>query len=602
MRTLTSTLEDKQQEASIPALYKVQLTLGVADDTFTQTRILTVNHFESDMDQHATIVLDNSDKSITAQYKGYKAVISYGMTTSSGDEFSACAPLWVLRQQNLSAPGLLTVTLTLIGIPNLMAMDKASVETVLATGNTDTLKTLLTAAVNKTVTAYDHTVSYSATFDSEDDLVDSFNPADSLQPYIAFNQSRLETLRRLLQFCNVAMRAEGDGKIHFLVPTKRGSDWQASTAYTVNDYVRDPTVPDNDFLFRCTTAGTSHTSQPIWPTAAGNTVTDPVGGDLVWTAIDFEYEYKLDVANEHNLYVLSTNDSLLIPNRVDVSSHPDADESFSGTAEDTESSDITEMEKRRFVYARVVSNAEADSIAAALLENSRRNTSEGSLLAPLNVGQEVHDIVKITDARSSDFDPITQIWNVSSLRRRCGGGRWEIELLFGALLPGGETNILALGRMLRPPEAEFSDEDANKLVAIMTQQIQELIEESGNNEQLILLLREIDELNERANPLSINISQPNHVTITAATYTVKDEDQIIGLKRAGTITVTLPSAAAVIPGRPYVFKDENGTANTNNYTIGTEGSETIDGASTVVISTNNGFVTVYSDGTNWQIL
>lgn len=46
-------------------------------------------------------------------------------------------------------------------------------------------------------------------------------------------------------------------------------------------------------------------------------------------------------------------------------------------------------------------------------------------------------------------------------------------------------------------------------------------------------------------------------------------------------------------------KDESGLASTNNITISTEGSETIDGASTYTINNNYGSITFYSSGSNW---
>ena len=56
-------------------------------------------------------------------------------------------------------------------------------------------------------------------------------------------------------------------------------EWAASTAYNVGDYVVTGT-PTNGRLYKCTTAGTSGTSAPTWPTTAGGTVTD---GTVVWT-------------------------------------------------------------------------------------------------------------------------------------------------------------------------------------------------------------------------------------------------------------------------------------------------------------------------------
>ena len=52
-------------------------------------------------------------------------------------------------------------------------------------------------------------------------------------------------------------------------------------------------------------------------------------------------------------------------------------------------------------------------------------------------------------------------------------------------------------------------------------------------------------------------------------------------------------------GRIVIIKDVGGSANTNNITIATEGSETIDGSASSTISSNYGVVRLFSDGTNW---
>lgn len=92
-----------------------------------------------------------------------------------------------------------------------------------------------------------------------------------------------------------------------------------------------------------------------------------------------------------------------------------------------------------------------------------------------------------------------------------------------------------------------------------------------------------------------------YVNITAATYTAKAGDRVIGVNRAGTVTITLPTAE-VRKGRIYTVKDESGAANSNNITVDTEGSETIDGSATDVININYQSKSYYSDGANWFIL
>lgn len=64
-------------------------------------------------------------------------------------------------------------------------------------------------------------------------------------------------------------------------------------------------------------------------------------------------------------------------------------------------------------------------------------------------------------------------------------------------------------------------------------------------------------------------------------------------------TVTLPDVTAFPVGITKTVKDEAGTAGTNNITLATTSSQTIDGASTKVLSSNYGTLKVYSSGTAW---
>ena len=58
--------------------------------------------------------------------------------------------------------------------------------------------------------------------------------------------------------------------------------WVASIAYALGAIVRPVSVGDaNEFIYECTTAGTSGTAEPTWPTTDGATVTS---GTAVFTA------------------------------------------------------------------------------------------------------------------------------------------------------------------------------------------------------------------------------------------------------------------------------------------------------------------------------
>lgn len=58
--------------------------------------------------------------------------------------------------------------------------------------------------------------------------------------------------------------------------------WAASTAYALGDFVRPTSIADGSlFVYECTVAGTSGTTEPTWPTVDGQTVVD---GSVTWTA------------------------------------------------------------------------------------------------------------------------------------------------------------------------------------------------------------------------------------------------------------------------------------------------------------------------------
>jgi hypothetical protein len=57
--------------------------------------------------------------------------------------------------------------------------------------------------------------------------------------------------------------------------------WATSTAYALNDLRMPTSAKENGIYYKCTTAGTSGATEPVWPTTIGATVAD---GTAVWTA------------------------------------------------------------------------------------------------------------------------------------------------------------------------------------------------------------------------------------------------------------------------------------------------------------------------------
>jgi hypothetical protein len=82
-------------------------------------------------------------------------------------------------------------------------------------------------------------------------------------------------------------------------------------------------------------------------------------------------------------------------------------------------------------------------------------------------------------------------------------------------------------------------------------------------------------------------------------YTVGENDAVVLFKTlTASRNVTLPDARSK-NGRVIRVADGSGAAGTHNIVIGTSLSQTINGASTYTISTNNGTVELISDSNNW---
>ena len=129
MRDLSGTnLQTNQSAVGVDGrpqtpIWRIVLSRAGQDTkTYTKTRIIRISgHIEEEDNQVSTVLLDNSDGTLTTiDFEMYKGIISYGYTDpTNGDEYSPCAPLYVLGQRFYSAQGILVCQLNLIGIPHL---------------------------------------------------------------------------------------------------------------------------------------------------------------------------------------------------------------------------------------------------------------------------------------------------------------------------------------------------------------------------------------------------------------------------------------------------------------------------------------------------
>jgi hypothetical protein len=83
-----------------------------------------------------------------------------------------------------------------------------------------------------------------------------------------------------------------------------------------------------------------------------------------------------------------------------------------------------------------------------------------------------------------------------------------------------------------------------------------------------------------------------------STITASINDTILGVTAGSSLEIRLPSAADYSAGQYFTIKDEGGNANTNNITVITSGSQTIDGQTSIILESPYAAVNLYSDGTS----
>ena len=426
MRSGSTLSAEQKKEGYVPQIRVVLTKAG--EDTLTYTpytvdpSLYQMTHTEQPHNQQAVIHLYNVAGGKTdIDYEGYTATIGYGFTLSGTPTYSDCAPLTLTSPKLVNIRGKLSVKLVGIGIPNLLDKDKASTD--YTTVGAQTVKELFDEVATDLTGAgavYDHCTSYNVEWDSEDDLVDSFVPGAAFR--ISKGESRLKVLIKLLNYTKCVMRFEADGKIHVFVPIVSGPDWAASTAYTANDYVQ-PTTPNNNFTYQCTSAGTSDSSEPTWPTTAGGTVVD---NGATWTAVAPQYEYTHSTGG-HKFLAKTYTRRTVFPAKIQVDSRSGESPAYTGSYTDPNTS--SNLVKTEFITATLASNAQAAKIAEARVQHLQLDAERGSGTVPLNVLQEVYDYVKMTDAVEGD----NRLGNCGMLVRYFAAKKLTMEFRYGGI-------------------------------------------------------------------------------------------------------------------------------------------------------------------------
>jgi len=326
-------------------LIRAVLTYGATTYTYTTTRIKRLSHTEQMFSHKSQVMLEDSDKVLHGlDLEGYKAVLSYGLITKAGEEWVATAPLWVVGQNRDSYRTHLECNLELEGIFDRMGKQKAESALTLESDDTQTVKDLLTGLADTTLTdgtntPYSNYPAYTITFDSEDDLIDTFIPADSFR--VGLNNTRLAKFKELMRYTDCVAMIGNDEAIHILVPTTSGTTYD-------NEYTL---VQGRDY---------------------------------------------------HNFFNKRFRRRIVSPNYITFMNHPSHDDSHTGFAK-IASADLTDMLERETHYVRATSNAQCTNLATAYLSKLQQVAEKGAGVLPfVHFGQEIYDYVNFVDARAGD--------------------------------------------------------------------------------------------------------------------------------------------------------------------------------------------------------
>ena len=429
MQTLTATLTQAQKLMG-NVLCKVVLSQqgGAGSYTYgvdTTNKILSLTRNRSEWSQTVQILIDNRDNNLTTlNLEGYLGVISYGYNTSSGDEYQAQAPMTLIAQKNdtiFRPNGDLLTTLSLAGLFNLWGEQEATEAYVPDRINTDTVKTILDAIAGATLTCFNTYPSHTITYDSgyDDSIINAYKPAEYFS--IGKGESRLSAFRKAMSYLKDKARIENDAgtaTIHIFLPTTTGATY------------------------------------------------------------DYEYNDALDSSN-HNFFIKSVRERLVIPNKVVVMNDPAHDNSYTGN--DTDATSYAALNNEyitKTIYVNAASNAECTRLAEARMERYQLAAEKGHGLAPMNVGQELFDYIKITDSAAND----TRVGNIGSITENYRPGTFEFEFRFGSLLMTGLAGTL-------PPIATTTEGGVSGLRSQINSIINYL-EGLNDNQQMIISLVE----------------------------------------------------------------------------------------------------------------
>jgi len=364
---MTETLAAALRQPTVTPLVRAVLTHGATTLTYNLSRILAAEEVMEPYTHTAELLLDNSDGELTVQDFRGYQVVLGWGAVTSASDEYSDSPPLTIIRQELVSEQG-TLTCRLLCIGIPDRLGEDRASQAYAPDSADT--TTLQSLVNAILAGSPACYAHCASVPYQWDSADAL--ATGYKPRDGFrvyrNGSRLAAVRKLLDFTGCAMRVESDGKVHFFQPVTSGET--------------------------------------------------------------YDHEFSL-AAGAHAFLQKAGRQTLVVPNRIVVTTPEDWATAYTGTATDAASYAL--MPATQYQVAAADSNTQAALVAESALAKYRLQSPVATLTVPLAPQVRVLDYLGVTDARLSD----SVAGNVGLVRHRfaAGGSRksfvWQTDIELG---------------------------------------------------------------------------------------------------------------------------------------------------------------------------
>ena len=445
MRSLSTTLTNASTALNKQPIWKLVLSRAAASTrAYDQTRVTDIAHTESPASYSAEVVLRNSDTTLTAlDFEHYQMVLSYGYKTGVTRSAWGAASAYAIDD---------------IVIPSGTAVNGFQYRCSIA-GTTAASQPSWSTTLGITI------ADSSVTWEMDGSTGDEYSRTAPLRVRSQSFHSGRGILKCVLRAEGIVNQLDEDKAassasfgsavttlVQDYITNIAGTAVAAYSSYTAYTVVYDSTdgiigtfAPADYFSITLNESRWSKVEELLDYTKCK--AREEADGKLhvllpTTSGTAYNQEYKFNVSGSHNFWNKELRLRFVNPNQEIVISSPDHSPSYSGTA--TSASSFALAPKTHTTYRRLTSNAQAGSIAAAIMDRRELDAERGFATVPMNVGQELWDYVNITDSREND----SRTGNIQYLQRNVAIHdnnqplTWTMNLAFGKVT---QQSLLANG-------------------------------------------------------------------------------------------------------------------------------------------------------------